>query len=158
MEGTHYIDENVNVEETNMELWRNEISTLDKEQLIKYLHYLESEWCINATGDTHISFQLGYRKFFNPQDLNPSDGMPIRVDLESITLNQRRESELLGALFHRATALGISDKELEDERKIAERINALIEQIDDAYEIVLRNTRIYERINNPTYAPTNPEK
>jgi hypothetical protein len=67
MEGTHYIDENVNVEETNMELWRNEISTLDKEQLIKYLHYLESEWCINATGDTHISFQLGYRNFSIPR-------------------------------------------------------------------------------------------
>jgi hypothetical protein len=46
---------------------------------------------------------------------------------------------------------------LEDERKISERINSIIEQVDDAFHIVFRNTRIYERINNPTYQPANPE-
>jgi hypothetical protein len=157
MEGTHYIQENVNVEETHMEQWRNHISSLDKEQFIRYLGYLESEWCINATNDSHISFQLGYKKFFNPDDLDPSTGMPMRVDIETITLKQKRELELLSALFHRARALEISDKELEDERKISERINSIIEQVDDAFHIVFRNTRIYERINNPTYQPSNPE-
>ena len=66
--GIHFIDENVNVEATNMEIYRNSVSTLDKENLIAYLRYLESEWCMNVTGDSHISFQLGYKKFFNPGD------------------------------------------------------------------------------------------
>jgi len=154
---THYIDENVNIEASNMELWRNQIQTLNEDEFGQYLQYLESEWCINKKNDSHISFQLGYKKFFNPEDLDPRSRMPIRIDMESITLKQKRELELMSALFHRAKALGISDKDTENDRKISERINSLIEQVDDSFQIVFRNTRIYERINNPTYAPSNPE-
>ena len=157
MEGTHYIDENVNVEATSMELWRNQIQTLTPDQLVQYLTYLETEWSIHTRSDSHVSFQLGYRKFFNPGDLDSTTGMPMRVDMESISLKQKREMELLSALFHRARALDVSDKEFGEERKISERINSVIEQVDDAFQIVFRNTRIYERINNPTYAPNNPE-
>lgn len=157
MEGTHYINENANVDASNMELWRNQIQSLNEDQFIEYLYYLESEWCLHKQGDAHISFQLGYKKFFNPGDLDSHTGMPMRVDMESISLKQKRELELLSALFHRAKSLNISDKEVDDDRKISERINSLIEQVDDAFQIVFRNTRIYERINNPTYAPANPE-
>jgi len=156
--GTHYINQEVNEDASNMELYRNQIQTLNNEELTDYLDYLESEWCMHKRNDSHISFQLGYNKFFNQNDLDSGTGMPVRVDMESITGKQKRELELMGALYHRAKALGISDEERsDDERKISERINSLIEQVDDAFQIVFRNTRIYERINNPTYAPANPE-
>ena len=63
----------------------------------------------------------------------------------------------LGQLYHRADKLKILDLDDGDDNKISVRINRLIDQVDDAWQIVFRHTRIYERINNPTYIPINPE-
>jgi hypothetical protein len=41
--------------------------------------------------------------------------------------------------------------------KISVRINRLLDQVDDAWQIVFRHARISERMNNPTYVPINPE-
>ena len=60
-------------------------------------------------------------------------------------------------MYHRAEVLKLLDTEDDEDMKISMRINRLIDQVDDAWQIIFRAARIHERINNPTYVPINPE-
>jgi len=108
--------------------------------------------------NTSIPSELGYKRFFRPEEINPVTGKPFRVDMEHTASSHRRVISLMGQMFHRATALEISDYEPNDDGlNVSFRINRLIEQVDDAFQIVFRHARIYERINNPTCQPLNTE-
>jgi hypothetical protein len=63
----------------------------------------------------------------------------------------------LGQMYHRAEILKLLDVEDDEDMKISMRINRLIDQVDDAWQIIFRAARIHDRINNPTYVPINPE-
>jgi len=155
---THFINQDANPEETNQVMWSNMIQGLNPEQLINFLTQLEDMWDIQRRDDEGVSFQLGFKNFFASHELNPESGLPCNnVDIECISAKHQRMNLQLGQLYHRADTLKILDLDDGDDMKISVRINRLIDQVDDSWQIVFRHTRIYERINNPTYIPINPE-
>tara|TARA_B100000073_G_scaffold128292_1_gene105010 strand:- start:401 stop:2362 length:1962 start_codon:yes stop_codon:yes gene_type:complete len=157
-ETTNFITQDADRVETNQVMWMNHIQGLNPEQLISFLTQLEDMWDIWRHDDEAVSFQLGFKNFFLPEELNSESGLPQNsIDIESISAKHQRMNLQLGQLYHRADKLKILDLDDGDDNKISVRINRLIDQVDDAWQIVFRHTRIYERINNPTYIPINPE-
>jgi hypothetical protein len=155
---THFISEDADQHQSNMEILKNQIQSLNSDELLEVLEDEEKAWGLGMKNNTSISAELGYKKFFRPDEINPATGKPFRVDVEQISAVHRRFLTQLGQVYHRATALEISDYEPNDDGlKVSVRINRIIEQVDDAFQIVFRNARIYERINNPTCIPVNPE-
>ena len=157
MEETHFISSESNQRESNAIMWSNQIQSLNPEEFMHLLSQLEDMWDINATNNSMVSFQLGYKNFINPQDLDPETGIPIRFDVELVSGNHKRLKMQLGQMYHRAEVLKLLDVEDDEDMKISMRINRLIDQVDDAWQIIFRAARIHERINNPTYVPINPE-
>ena len=152
---THYIDNDYDSSETQLEIWKNQVQTLDKDKIKLVVELLEEDWCLHKKNDTRIAFQLAFTKFFKESDLDET-GMPIRVDINTITEKKKREHKCLSELLNRVKCLGIVDEEFGTDLKVFSRINRLIEQVDDAYQIVFRNTRVLERINHPTALMENP--
>ena len=157
MEETHFISSESNQRESNAIMWSNQIQSLNPEEFMHLLSQLEDMWDINATDNSMVSFQLGYKNFINPQDLDPETGIPIKFDVELVSGNHKRLKMQLGQMYHRAEVLKLLDIEDDEDMKISMRINRLIDQVDDAWQIIFRAARIHERINNPTYVPINPE-
>ena len=157
MEETHFISSESNQRASNAIMWSNQIQSLNPEEFMHLLSQLEDMWDINATNNSMVSFQLGYKNFINPQDLDPETGIPFRFDVELVSGNHKRLKMQLGQMYHRAEVLKLLDVEDDEDMKISMRINRLIDQVDDAWQIIFRAARIHERINNPTYVPINPE-
>ena len=160
---THFISPNQNPNDSNVEMWKNTVQTCDTRQLLEVLETFERDWCVNNSNNSHIALNLGFSKFFKESDLHPQTGLPLNVDIEDISGTKNRNFTILGHLHHRAKSLGILDETCtnpifdENELTIAHRVNRLIEQIDDAYQIVFRHTRIAERINQPRSETVNPK-
>ncbi len=157
MDETHFISSESNQRESNAIMWSNQIQSLNPEEFMHLLSQLEDMWDINATDNSMVSFQLGYKNFINPRDLDPETGIPIKFDVELVSGNHKRLKMQLGQMYHRAEVLKLLDIEDDEDMKISMRINRLIDQVDDAWQIIFRAARIHERINNPTYVPINPE-
>tara|TARA_B100000405_G_scaffold212609_1_gene150050 strand:- start:5966 stop:7921 length:1956 start_codon:yes stop_codon:yes gene_type:complete len=155
---THFISEDADQHQSNMEIIKNQIQTLDSEQLLSVLEDEEKNWGLQTKNNTRVSFELGYRKFFRPDEINLKTGKPFTVNLENVSTTHMRFITQMGQIYHRAVALEIDKYEPEDDGlNVASRINRVIEQIDDAFQIVHRDTRIYERINKPTKVLIAPE-
>ena len=142
--------------EIRMEVMRSEVSTLTPERLEHFIGQLEEKMGLTCKGDRFAPLTNGFRQFFRDDELDPN-GMPQNVDLERIQEQKRRLVNLFSELYHRSSELGIKDKPSEDvngdEFRIAFRLMRLIETADDAYEIIFRYVRSFERINSPTFAP-----
>ena len=59
----HYINPDANPVESNMEILKTQIQNADSTQIIDLIEHLESEWCLNKKGDTHLPFKIGFEKF-----------------------------------------------------------------------------------------------
>ena len=140
----------------NDAMWTNQIQTYEREEVTNFLKQLESMWKINERDNEYLSFRLGYDNFFNLDELN-EDGIPKSTDIERISAKYMRMRDRLCELYHRADSLNMLSEENEDDLQLCVRINRLIDQVDDSWQIVFRGARIYDRVNNPTYVPINPE-
>ena len=160
MEGVHFIDQDNNHNETRLEILKSQVQNLNTDQILTYVTQLEEQWRLNHKGDRWVPLTNGFKQFYNAEELDES-GLPKELDIERISEQHRRKQRVLGELYHRSVALGIFDDDSVDinnnEFKVSSRINRLIDMADDAYESVFRYIRQYERINNPTYVPVNPE-
>ena len=159
MENIHTIDRDPPPEhehEIRMELWSAKISALAPEQLEQILQQLEMKLGLENTYgiDTFAPIRNGMRIFTNELD---SNGMPQNIDLDRIQEHKRKYVKLISELYHRSSELGIKDQASKDingdEFRIAFRLTRLIETVDDAYEILFRYIRSFDRINSPTLAP-----
>ena len=150
---THYLNPSDNNDESKLELLKNQVQTFDKDKLITFIGQLETLWCLSCKGDRWVPLTNGFKQFYRPYELDES-GFPRDLDMERVTDQNNRKIKTLSEMYHRAVVLDIANEETQDindnEFKIVTRINRLIEMADDAYEIVFRYTRQYERINHPT--------
>lgn len=153
---THFIDERANRDDANSAMWTNQIQTFTHDDVMKFLVQLEDMWKINNRDDIYLSYRIGYENFFTKEELT-DDGLPVSIDITRVESKVKRMNERLCELYHRSDTLNMMDIEDDNDMKISVRINRLIDQVDDAWQIVFRNARISERINNPTYVPINPE-
>jgi len=157
MATTHFIDDQANRDDANSAMWSNQIQTFDKEQLTDLLIRLEQAWKINDRQSNYVAQRIGYDNFF-PQEQIGEDGFPRgAVDIERICGMYIRMRDRLCDMYHRADTLQLLDEIDENDLKLSVRINRLLDQVDDAWQIVFRIERTNERINNPMYIPINPE-
>lgn len=155
-----YISENADQNESRLELLKSQVHSLSGSDALALLNDLEYNWRLDKRNDASIPFKIGFEQFFNPEELDDT-GYPKVIDIERVAAQHKRQLGLLGELYHRTVALGIFDDDTIDinssDVKVSTRINRLIDTADDAYENVFRYTRMYDRINHPTYTPISPE-
>ena len=136
-----------------MEVLRSEVSSLAPERLEQFIGQLEEKMGLTCKGDRFAPLTNGFRQFFRDDELDVN-GMPQNVDLERILEQKRRLVNLFSELYHRSSELGLKDRPTQDvngdEFRISFRMMRLIETADDAYEIIFRYVRSFERINHPT--------
>jgi hypothetical protein len=136
-----------------MEVLRSEVNNLSPAQLEQSVGQLEEKMGLTCKGDRFAPLTNGFRQFFRDDELD-ANGMPQNVDLDRILEQKRRLVNLFSELYHRSSELGVKDQATldinGDEFRIAFRMMRLIETADDAYEIIFRYVRSFERINHPT--------
>ena len=152
----HTIDRDQSPEhahEIRMEVLRSEVNNLSPAQLEQSVGQLEEKMGLTCKGDRFAPLTNGFRQFFRDDELD-ANGMPQNVDLDRILEQKRRLVNLFSELYHRSSELGVKDQATldinGDEFRIAFRMMRLIETADDAYEIIFRYVRSFERINHPT--------
>lgn len=160
MEEVHYLSEDSDTSATRLEILKSQVQSLDAEQLLTYISQLESQWNLDRVGDPWIPLTNGFKQFYNAEQLSPN-GLPMDLDISRVADQHRRKRNVLGQMYHRARSIDILNEDSMDingnEFKISVRINRLIDTEDDAYEMVFRYARQYERTNHPTYVPVNPD-
>jgi hypothetical protein len=141
------------VHEIRMEVLRSEVSSLPADRLETFIGQLEEKMGLTCKGDRFAPLTNGFRQFFRDEELD-TNGMPHNVDLERILEQKRRLVNLFSELYHRSSELGLKDQVTldinGDEFRLSYRMMRLIETADDAYEIIFRYVRSFERINHPT--------
>jgi len=139
--------------EIRMEVLRSEINNLSPQQLEQSVGQLEEKMGLTCKGDRFAPLTNGFRQFFRDDELD-ANGMPQNVDLDRILEQKRRLVNLFSELYHRSSELGVKDQATldinGDEFRLSFRMMRLIETADDAYEIIFRYVRSFERINHPT--------
>ena len=160
METVHFLAEDNDPSAARLEILKSQVQNLDDQQLLTYIKQLETQWRLDCLGDPWVPLTNGFKQFYNNQQLN-EHGLPIDLDISRVSDQHRRKRNVLGQMYHRARAIGILDEDSTDvnnnDFKVSVRINRLIDMEDDAYEMVFRYARQYERTNHPTYVPVNPD-
>lgn len=160
MEDVHYLSEDSDTSATRLEILKSQVQSLDADQLLTYISQLESQWNLDRVGDPWIPLTNGFKQFYSADQLDQS-GLPRELDISRVADQHRRKRNVLGQMYHRARAIDVLNQDSMDingnEFKISVRINRLIDMEDDAYEMVFRYARQYERTNHPTYVPVNPD-
>ena len=156
MVDVHTIEREHNPEhahEIRMEVLRSEVSSLPADRLETFIGQLEEKMGLTCKGDRFAPLTNGFRQFFRDDELD-TNGMPHNVDLDRILEQKRRLVNLFSELYHRSSELGLKDQVTldinGDEFRLSYRMMRLIETADDAYEIIFRYVRSFERINHPT--------
>ena len=89
---THYIDRDPNVTDSEMENLRNQIQTLDQEQVLRILGLMEDKWSLTKGNcDPRDIVRLGYDQFFDPSELE-EDGFPRRIEMNTVNGKLQRET------------------------------------------------------------------
>lgn len=64
MKDTHYISEDADQLQSNMEILKNSVQSLDSDRLLELLEEQEKEWEMDNTNNTSVPTELGYKRFF----------------------------------------------------------------------------------------------
>jgi hypothetical protein len=156
MDDTHYISPDANPQDSYDIQWNTQIQTLNPEEFMTFLSQLEDMWDMNTKGDHIMPINTGFKNFFHPNERDPETDMPYKLDPDVVSGKYNRLNEKLGHMYHRAVFLKLLDNEDdEDSVTISTRINRLIDQVYDAWQIVSGYIRMYERVNYPTHASIN---
>jgi len=159
MDKVHTIEREQTTEKTNdirMEILRSDVSQLDPPKMEAFVLQLEKKLSLNCKGDKFLPLTGGFRQFFHDTELD-ANGIPVNPNLEHAASQKNRFVALFSELYHHAGELNIRELATKDvngdEFQFGQRITRLIETVDDAYEMIFRYVRMYERINHPTYVP-----
>ena len=115
MEDTHYTAKEPNTIEANSILWDNKISELNHETFMNLLSQFEDKWSIKAWNNGKEPFQLGYRNWFDENDINEETGQPKKFNYSDVEGEYRRIKDKLSLMFNRADTLGILNFEENDD-------------------------------------------
>ena len=154
MKVTHFIDKDPNIYEALAELQKQNIQSMNEEQVLNIIDDFEFRWYLNPEIHSNClerSAMLGYRQFVHPDNFD-DDGFPYpdRFDIMAVLgIKQRMINFLIQLTNHvQATGKGYDDMDL-----TIKRINYVILQIEDGFENVRRHRISYERVNSPTALP-----
>ncbi len=151
---THYIDRDPNVTDSEMENLRNQIQTLDQEQVLRILGLMEDKWSLTKGNcDPRDIVRLGYDQFFDPSELE-EDGFPRRIEMNTVNGKLQRETKFLKSLGSRVKTINLMEHQLEDhDLSVGERVCRLIKQINEAFKNIRLHLNAQERILHPRQIP-----
>ena len=154
MKVTHFIDKDPNIYEALAELQKQNIQSMNEEQVLNIIDDFEFRWYLNPEIHSKClerSAMLGYRQFVHPDNFD-NDGFPYpdRFDIMVVLGIKQRMINFLIQLTNHVQANG---KGYEDLDLTIKRINYVILQIEDGFENVRRHRISYERVNSPTALP-----
>src|SRR5210317_1455876 len=153
MEDTHFIDREPNRFEALAELQKQQIQSMNGEQVISTISQFELHWDLR-TEDYRNARELGYRQFIHTDNWDENNN-PIaeRIDILAIKGIREKQRRFLVELKNHVSELKI-EKEVSDEGITpVKRINNVLKQLTDGYENIRRHYISYERVVNPTAKP-----
>jgi hypothetical protein len=151
---THYIDKDPNVIESEMEKLKNQIQTLDQEQVLRVLSLLENKWTLSKDEcDPRDIVRLGYDQFFDSSELE-EDGFPRRIEMNTINGKLQRETKFIKSLGSRIKSINFGEYQPEDhDLSVSERVCRLIKQINEAFKNIRLHLNAQQRILHPRQLP-----
>ncbi len=153
MEGTHFIDKEPNRFEALAELQKQQIQSMNGEQLIDTITQFEFHWDLR-TEDYRNARELGYRQFMHHSNWDENNNPRAEgIDILAIKGLRDKQRRFLVELKNNVSELKI-EKEISDEGTTPiTRINNVLKQLTDGYDNIRRHYISYERVVNPTAKP-----
>ena len=154
MEDTHFIDKEPNKYEALAELQRQEIQSMNEDEVIQTVGLFERFWDLK-TNDYRNARELGYRQFIHKdnwdQNNNPD---PMKIDILAIKNIREKQRRYLVELKNRMVDLHLDKSEAQDDgTTLMRRLNNVLKQLKDGYENIRRHHTAFERVTNPTALP-----
>lgn len=160
MEQVHKISKDSDDASIQREILRSRVDDLSADDLVTYVEQLEERWGINNRGDQWFPLICGFRQLYTPEKLG-QDGLPLEPTDPHVAERFKLLQQTLGQLYHRSNELGISFDEAEDiagtELTVRSRVCRLLGMVREAYNTVSGYANIFDRINNPTRVPEDPD-
>jgi hypothetical protein len=154
MKVTHFIDKDPNIYEALAELQKQNIQSMNEEQVMKIVDDFEFRWYLNPEIHSKClerAAKLGYRQFVHPDNFD-DDGFP-RPDQFDIMAILGIKNRMINFLIQLTNHVQANGKGYEEVDLTIKRINYVILQIEDGFENVRRHRISYERVNSPTALP-----
>jgi hypothetical protein len=157
MENTHFIDKEPNRYEALTELHKQQIQSMNEDQIMSVLTKLENTWDLH-TKDFFSSRNLGYRQFIDRSYFDEYGSIsPSRIDLPSIRDLKKRHTDFIIELRNHVNNLKIQKRDVDvNGMSIDKRIANIILHVEDGFENIRRHYISYERIDTPTIDPQFP--
>ena len=157
MENTHFIDKEPNRYEALTELHKQQIQSMNEDQIMSVLTKLENTWDLH-TKDFFSSRNLGYRQFIDSSYFDEYGSIsPSRIDLPSIRDLKKRHTDFIIELRNHVNNLKIQKRDVDvNGMSIDKRIANIILHVEDGFENIRRHYISYERIDTPTIDPQLP--
>jgi|TARA_R110000803_G_scaffold56253_5_gene113502 hypothetical protein len=154
MENTHFIDKEPNRYEALAELQKEQIQSMNEEQIIDIVRKFEIYWDLQ-TQDYRNARELGYRQFIHSDNWDEGNNpLPGKIDILAIKGIRERQRRFLVELKNRIADLKIESKDVNDDGiTVWKRVNNVIKQLKDGYENIRRHFISYERVVNPMAVP-----
>lgn len=157
MRDTHFIDKDPNIYDALTELQKQNIQSMNEEQVLQVIEEFEFRWYLMNTDGyapcMERATKLGYRQFIHPDNFNEND-MPKPDHIDTMAIRGIK-NRMIGFLIqlNNHVQIHMKDYKYDDEVTINKRINNVILQIEDGFENVRRHQISYERVIAPTALP-----
>ena len=112
MENTHFIDKEPNRYEALAELQKEQIQSMNEEQIIDIVRKFEIYWDLQ-TQDYRNARELGYRQFIHSDNWDEGNNpLPGKIDILAIKGIRERQRRFLVELKNRIADLKIESKDV----------------------------------------------
>ena len=154
MEDTHFIDKEPNRYEALAELQKEQIQSMNEDQIIEIVRKFEIFWDLQ-TEDYRNARELGYRQFIHADNWDSNNNpIPGRIDILAIKGIRERQRRFIIDLKNRVMDLKIESHDVNgDGITLWKRVNNVVKQLKDGYENIRRHFIAYERVVNPMAVP-----
>lgn len=157
MRETHFIDKDPNIYDALTELQKQNIQSMNEEQVLGCIEAFEFRWYLHDTEGYSPAMEratkLGYSQFIHPDNFNEQGiPKPEQIDIMAIRGIKNRMITFLIELNNHVQA-NMKSYEYNDDVTITKRINNIIMQIEDGFENIRRHQISFERVIAPTALP-----
>ena len=156
MDTVHFISDNPDLNETQIELNKESIQKFSAEDIKNVLTRIEKIWYLDRQGDRAVPIQCGYSQFYNSDELS-ADGLPkdtMFPNQETLQTRLNLKRFTYHELMSRAEILGVKDEITEDvngtEFTISKRFQRIYDTLFQSYETIRLYVLMCDRVNNPT--------
>jgi ABC-type molybdenum transport system ATPase subunit/photorepair protein PhrA len=129
-----------------------EVNGMDFNQMCEYVTVVEKSF-LTHRGDTNV---MGIALRFFVRDM--SNISLLNIDMDPITHKYKSVLKSLNTMYHRSGELGVRASPTRDingeDVLFGKRLTRIRQIIGDAYETINSSVRQSDRINNPTYVPS----